>query len=159
MANIISAITGALVGAIFSGWIAWLIAMRNIEQTNLASLALNRIQERRKAAADFRLAFLELLLFLKEDIKPEGFTDFVSYLHKLYPGHSAAIIKFTPYLNKAGIDRINRAWFDYKFPNGIEKNNEDKESFPLDDYAHLSDPQKVATEKIEKLLFIDSHVD
>lgn len=100
-----------------------------------------------------------LILFLKYDIEPKGFTNFVSFLHKLYPKHSAAIIKFTSYLNKAGIDRINKAWFNYKFPNGITEDEyrEGKEGFPLDDYTHIPEPQKVALEKIEKLLSVGSH--
>ena len=154
MENIISAIIGAITGGIFSGWIAWIIAKRSIEQNNLASLALNRIQDRRKAAADFRLAFLELLLFLKDDIEPEGFTDFVSFLHRVYPQHAAAIIEFTPYLDRIGVERINKAWFNYKFPNGIPKGEEGKEAFPLDDYAHISEPIKIALEKIESLLSV-----
>lgn len=157
MSQMIPVIIGAIVGAIFSGWIAWLIAKKNIKQTNLASLALNRIQDRRKAAASFRLAFLELLLFLKEDIDPEGFTDFVSFLHKSYPKHVAAIIKFTAYLDKIGVERINKAWFNYKFPNGIPKGEEGKEVFPLDDYAYIPEPQRVALEKVENLLSVCDH--
>ena len=151
-------IVAAIVGAIVGGWIALMIANRNIERTSLASLALNRIQDKRKAAADFRLAFLELILFLKEGIEPKGYTDFVSYLHGVYPHHAAAIIKFTPYLNRIEIKRINRAWFDYKFPNGIPNGKEGKEAFPLDDYAHISGPQRIALEKIENLLSISNHV-
>ena len=159
MSNIISGIIGAITGAIFSGWIAWLIAKRSIEQTNLASLALDRIQERDKATATFRLAFLELLLFLKFNIRPDGFTDFVSFLHNLYPKHAAAVITVIPFLNKSGIKRINKAWFDYCFPNGIKEgtDEESKYAFPLDDYATIHEPQKIALEKIEILFATDSH--
>ena len=157
MSQITPVIIGAIVGAIFSGWIAWMIAKRNIKETNLASLAINRIQDRQKAAAIFKLAFLELLLFLKENIEPEGFTDFVSYLHRLYPQHAAAVITFTPYLNKAGVERTNRAWFNYKFPDGIAKGKEDKEAFPLNDYASIPEPQRIALEKIENLLSVCAH--
>lgn len=159
MSEITPVIIGTVLGAALSGWIAWFITKKNTERTILATFALNRIQERDKAAATFRLSFLELLLFLKQDIEPEGFTDFVSFLHNLYPKHAAAVIAFGPYLNKTEVGRINKAWFDYCFPNGIKEGTDDeaKYAFPMDDYAHISDPQKVALEKIEKLFSIGSH--
>jgi len=157
IAGIIGGTSGAIVGAICSGWIAWLIAKKNIERTQLASLALNRIQERRKAAANFRLAFLELLLLLKEDIEPKGFTNLHSYLVAMYPKHAAAITTFIPYLDKTRVERINKAWFDYKYPNGIAKGEEHKEAFPLQDYAQMSEPKTVALNKIENLLSVCDH--
>lgn len=150
-------IVAAIIGAICAGWIAWFITKRNTDRTILATFALNRIQERRKAIAEFRLAFLDLLLFLKEDIKPKEFTDFHSFLGSSFTHHAAAIIKFTPYLDRTGIRRINEAWFDYKFPNGIAEGKENKEAFPLHDYTYISEPEKVALEKIENLLSVGSH--
>uniref|UniRef100_A0A6M3IJ27 Uncharacterized protein n=1 Tax=viral metagenome TaxID=1070528 RepID=A0A6M3IJ27_9ZZZZ len=161
MTNIISAIIGAL----FAGWIAWFITKRNTDRTILASLALNRIQERRKAAATFRNEFLGLLLVLKDTIElpnediPKAF---VSYVHCLYPKHAAAVIAFAPYLGRDGIERINKAWFDYCFPNGIKKGTKDEEKYahPLDDYGTMPEnkARKVALEKIEKLLSISGHI-
>ena len=69
----------------------------------------------------------------------------------------AAIIKFTPYTNRRGAKRIDRAWLNYKFPNGIADGEEGKEAFPLDDYARISEPQRIALEKIETLLSVCDH--
>jgi hypothetical protein len=163
MTGIIPIIIGAVVGAIFSGWIAWLIAKRTTEQTILASLALDRIQSRDKAAALFRLEFLDLILVLK------GITDlddmpkaFVSYINKFYHKHSAAVITFIPYLDKVRVERINSAWFDYCYPNGIKEGTKDEQkyAFPLGDYADMPEERakRIVLEKIEKLLSISGHI-
>ena len=72
----------------------------------------------------------------------------------------AAIIAFTPYLDKTGVKRIDKAWFDYRWPNGIKENTEEeiKYEFPLGDYVSISEPKRTALEKIEALLSISSHI-
>jgi len=152
LASIIAGSLG-LGGAILGVFIGWLLNEQTIDRTV-------KKQEFAKAAISFRLAFLELLLLLKENIKPKEFTDFPSYLVAMYHEHAAAIITFTACLDKAGIERINKAWFHYKFPNGIAKDEEDKKAFPLEDYAHMpkGKAERVALEKIENLLSVGNHV-
>lgn len=108
--GVIGIIIGAIIG--FAG--SWIIAKRIINQTNLSTLALNRIQERRKAAFSFHNAFINEIRLLQENIETRN----NPYTNIIRPdvmiSHEKAKIRFERFIVADQRSAFNEAWEKYK---------------------------------------------
>ena len=124
-----SAIIGGLIGSGLAGWISYLCTKYSIKK----AFELAKLQERNKAAADFRAIFTEIIRNLNGIAHPEDLdNDFIyKLIKKNITEHEKAYIRFKPYLSDKEIINFDIAWKRYSNPSSIiKKENPD----PLLDY-------------------------
>ena len=155
-------VIGILIGALLGGYVSWLITKRDTEHTILATFTLNRIQEFNKAAANFRAAFIDAVIFLKFD-QPDTDNSMSDvhvndFLNNFTVQHLQAIIKFKPFLSKGERTSLDRAWDEYCHPEGKPKDKYEKRDFVFNGYYHIEEAsgeeaaKKIALGKINNLL-------
>ena len=119
-----------------------------------------RKQEFYKAAAVFRLAFIDEIRILKTAFHPENMDDtFVqSMLSDASAKHENAYMAFSPYLSARQRRKFNEAWKDYCCP---ESGNRAEDPSPFIDYireTRLDLSIRLALEKIDKLMEFAKHI-
>lgn len=157
-----AAIIGGFVGAVVGGGIACYLSRRAIK----ASFDLVRLQERNRAAAQFRNAFLGTILYLRDGvrIKGTGTSDKTSeFLRTLMFRHMKAITRFEPSLSTRERERMYRAWDEYCHPKSPPQDPDEKRDFRFNDYIGIEDAEgaakakEVALQKISKILKLGEH--
>ena len=139
----------ALLGVII-GWVV----------NRLTATHTMKKQEFYKAAAAFRLAFINEIRTLKNVFHPENMADtFVqSTLSDASAKHENACIAFSPYLSARQRLEFGGAWKDYCCPEGGDRAEDPS---PFIDYikeTRLDLSIRLALEKIDKLMKFAKHI-
>ncbi len=100
-----------------------MVTKRNTEQTIKGSFELINLQERNKAAATFRAAFIEDIMILNDALRqrdlPPGYVPDI--IKSSIKGHTKAYIKLSPYLSSEEKMAFDKAWKGYTDPEDIQK--------------------------------------
>lgn len=117
-------------------------------------------QEFYKAAAAFRLAFIDEIRTLKNGFHPPNMADtFVqSTLSDAAAKHENACIAFSPYLSARQRRKFDEAWKEYCCPEG---GNRAEDPSPFIDYimeTRVDLSIRMALEKIDKLMEFAKHI-
>ncbi|MFA6414049.1 MAG: hypothetical protein WCW53_15285 [Syntrophales bacterium] len=132
---------GAIIGATIAGIVSYCVAVN-----------ITRKQELYREYTIFKEAFSNELAFLVSDTKPDSSIHGTTYdvLTKALNKHRHAVNMFMLVLPSEKGEGFNKAWEDYQYPNGYNKDA----PFPLIDYEGGDDfeKRKFAHSKISKLL-------
>jgi len=119
----------------------------------------DRLKEFNHAVAEFRNAFLEQVLFLKDEIsdefKPAEYTtDIYTFLTTRIVDSIKAIELFKLHLSNAEKIGIKQAWNNYCYPNGTPETPDERKDFPFIDYRipEYIDSKHIALQNLLSLL-------
>ena len=158
-AAIEAAIIGGFIGAVVGGGISCYLSRQTIK----ASFGLVHLQERNRAAAQFRNVFLGATLYLRDNIRIKGTgtsNKINEFLGTLIFMHMEALTSFESFLNASERKRIRLAWDEYCHPKGISQDPNEKRDFRFNDYMIIEESEgankakEVALQKIYKILEI-----
>ena len=136
-----------IVGTILGVVIGWLL-------NHCTANSIVKRQEFYKAAAAFRVAFVDEYRSLKSIARPEDIDDnfVMNMLSEAVAKHEKACIMFRPYLTGKQIRAFDKAWHDYLVPKGGEIADLPN---PFIDYCCESNHEsciKLALEKMDVLM-------
>jgi hypothetical protein len=150
---ILAAIIGAVIGSTIAGGVSYLVSRKAIKN----SFALIRLQERNRALATFRNAFLPELIFLKHNTRISGISasnDLYEFLFSAYvTRHVEAFEAYRNHLSTEEKANIDRVWQEYCCnPDNPETLCFEQYSRKGTDRGHEADSKKLALERIEAIL-------
>lgn len=135
-------VSGTILGVV----IGWLLNHRTMN-------SIVKRQEFYKAAAAFRVAFVDEYSSLKSIARPEDIDDsfVMNTLSKAVAKHEKAYIMFCPYLTGKRIRAFDKAWHNYLVPTGGEVADLPN---PFIDYCESNHESciKLALEKMDVLM-------
>lgn len=139
-----------------AGALALILIRQIVNRRN--QLFIDKRNDFKKAATNFRKAFTDVLLYLQDDPAIEDIPDYdIKFVGQILAENynstlSRARIVFHDYLGFINRFRINMTWDRYIY---IERSNKEKHyGFEFDAYSHMrkDKAKKLALERVNKLL-------
>lgn len=106
-------VLGTVLGVLIGGPITYYYAKILIQETHKSSLDIMQRQEFNKAAATFRIAFVEVVRLFRQENSIKDMTVNQIITDTVLVEQEKAKILFEPYLRNSELTSFNKAWEEY----------------------------------------------